>query len=262
MIYKVGVIIPAYNVENYIGETIQSVGNQTASLSDFQVVIVDDGSTDNTLNIIEKETFGLKNVNILSEKNQGAASARNKGIESSRGELIMLLDGDDMLEPYAIESAFYFMKNNPGVEFSYSRHKRIDKTGEFICDRPGYGFSREKLLHFNFIGPLKCFKRKLFDKLGGFDTSSYVEDYDFVLRASEILSDDQIAQNPIYLYKYRIHRDNKSVSRIQKSRNAAARAIHDSLRRKEGINTEVFYTHMTSDKYNYFDWRENGKARS
>ena len=80
------------------------------------------------------------------------------------------------------------------------------------------------------------------------------------MRASEILSDDQIAQNPIYLYKYRIHRDNKSVSGIQKSRNAAARAIQDSLRRKEGINTEVFWTHMTSDKYNYFDWRENGKS--
>jgi len=262
MIYKASVIIPAYNVENYIGETIQSVKNQTASPSDFQVVIVDDGSTDNTLEVIQREIQGMENVKVFSGENRGTAFTRNRAIRKFNGGLIMLLDADDLLEPTTVESMSRFFRENPQLAFAYSRHKRIDKTGEFICDRPGYGFSREKLLHFNFIGPLKCFKRRLFDKLGGFDTSSYVEDYDFVLRASEILSDDQIAQNPIYLYKYRLHRDNKSINGIQKSRNAAARAIQDSLRRKEGINTEVFYTHMTSDKYNYFDWRENEKARS
>jgi len=261
MIYKVSVIIPAYNVENYIGETIQSVGNQTASPSDFQVVIVDDGSTDNTLEVIQREIQGMENVRVFSGKNQGTAFTRNRAIRESSGGLIMLLDADDLLEPTTVESMTRFFRENPQLAFAYSRHKRIDKTGEFICDRPGYGFSREKLLHFNFIGHVKVFRKDLFERIRGFK-DVYVEDYDFVLRASEVLPDDQIAQNPIYLYKYRIHRDNKSVSGIQKSRNAAARAIQDSLRRKEGINTEVFYIHMTSDKYNYFDWRENEKARS
>jgi len=258
MIYKVSVIIPAYNVENYIGETIQSVRNQTASPPDFQVVIVDGGSIDNTLEVIQREIRGMENVRVFSGENQGTAFTRNRAIKESKGGLIVLLDADDLLEPTTVESMTRFFRENPKLAFAYSRHKRIDKTGEFICDRPGYGFSREKLLHFNFIGPVKVFRKDLFERIGGFK-DVYVEDYDFVLRASEILSDDQIAQNPIYLYKYRIHRDNKSVSGIQKSRNAAARAIQDSLRRKERINTEVFYTHMTSDKYNYFDWRENGK---
>lgn len=259
MIYNTSVIIPAYNVENYIGQTIQSVGNQTASPSDFQVVIVDDGSTDNTLKVIQREIQGMENVRVFSGENQGTAFTRNRAIRESRGGLIMLLDADDLLEPITVESMTRFFRENPQLAFAYSRHKRIDETGEFICDRPGYGFSREKLLHFNFIGHVKVFRKDLFERIKGFK-DVYVEDYDFVLRASEILFDDQIAQNPIYLYKYRIHRDNKSVSGIQKSRNAAARAIQDSLRRKEGINTEVFYTHMTSDKYNYFDWRENGKS--
>ncbi len=261
MIYKASVIIPAYNVENYIGETIQSIGNQTASPSDFQVVIVDDGSTDNTLEVIQKEIQGMENVRVFSGENQGTAFTRNKAVEKACGDLIMLLDGDDLFEPTTVESMTRFFRENPQLAFAYSRHKKIDDRGNIICNRLGYSFSRERLLHFNFVGPVKIFRKDLFERIKGFK-DVYVEDYDFVLRASEVLSDDQIAQNPIYLYKYRIHRDNKSVSGIQKSRNAAARAIQDSLRRKEGINTEVFWTHMTSDKYNYFDWGENEKTRS
>ena len=252
----VSIITPAYNVGRFFPETAKSVKNQTLDFSLFEWIIVNDGSTDNTLEIIKKETRNMKNIRILSGENTGTASARNEGIRNSIGKFIVLLDGDDILEKSSLESSYAFMMRNPNLYFLYSRHKRIDEKGNFLCNRNGYPFFRERLLHFNFIGPLKCFRREVFDKLEGFDISSYAEDYDFVLRASEILNSEQIKQNSEYLYRYRIYSQNKSVSGKEKSREGAIKSIRNSLKRKERIEANVYFSHVTPDFYTYFDWEK------
>ena len=167
----------------------------------------------------------------------------------------MILASDDLLESEAIESTISFMKKNPQARYSYSMHRRIDEKGNFICERRGYPFSRRRLTNYNFVGHVQCFEKDLFEKLGGYDGSFYAEDYDFTLRASEILDDSQILQNPLFLHKYRIHGNNRSIEGLEESRQSITSSIKNSLKRREGIDVDVFWSHVTQDNYNYFDWR-------
>lgn len=248
-------IIPVYNSEKYLDKTIQSIKNQTINLSQVQVIFVNDGSTDNSEKIILENFSYFPRRKLISQENQGSASAKNIGCNFSDSKYLFLLDSDDVLEQNALENMIEFMNKNPFVQYSYSQHKRINECDEVICERGGYAFSRERLLHYNFVGAIECFTKNLFNNVGGFDKCSYVEDYDFALRASEILEDNQIKQNPVFLYKYRIHNQNKSWG-IEKSRNAACNSIKNSLKRKERIDAEVFWSHITEDNYNYYNWKE------
>ena len=96
-IEKISIIIPAYNQEKYIERCIQSAINQTQPA--LEIIVVNDGSTDNTLKIIE----GYKDkIRIISQKNGGVSSARNKAIENAIGDWILLLDSDDELFLFSI----------------------------------------------------------------------------------------------------------------------------------------------------------------
>lgn len=92
---KVSVIIPAYNVEEYIGQCLESILNQT--YKDFEVVIVDDGSNDRTVEIIEQYQNKNSNISLLRQKNSGQSIARNKGLSVAKGEYIVYIDSDDWL---------------------------------------------------------------------------------------------------------------------------------------------------------------------
>ena len=93
---KVSVIIAAYNIEKYIQRCIESVVNQ--SEREIEIIIVNDGSTDNTLNIINKVNELDDRIIVINKKNQGLIEARKTGLKYANGEFILFLDGDDWLE--------------------------------------------------------------------------------------------------------------------------------------------------------------------
>lgn len=95
----ISVIIPLYNAEKYISECVISVLNQT--WSNIEVIIIDDGSTDNSLAIAKE--FEAENVKVLSQQNKGASAARNKGLREAKGDYIQFLDADDLLSKNKIE---------------------------------------------------------------------------------------------------------------------------------------------------------------
>ena len=101
MAIKISVIIPVYNIERYIGRCLQSVISQT--LSDTEIIVINDGSTDNSLSIIEKYALKDKRIKIVTKKNEGLAFARKTGIENAEGDYILHLDGDDYLENNTLE---------------------------------------------------------------------------------------------------------------------------------------------------------------
>ena len=90
---KVSVVIPCYNVEKYIRQCIESLLHQT--LSDFEIICVDDGSTDETVNIIKEYVAEDDRVILIEQKNQYAGVARNNGLEAASGEYVIFLDSDD-----------------------------------------------------------------------------------------------------------------------------------------------------------------------
>ncbi len=119
----VSVIIPTYNRAHFLKECIQSVFEQT--YRKFEIIIIDDGSTDNTEEVVNtiKSKYANQNLKYYYTKNEGAPSARNKGLTQSSGEYIQYLDSDDLLLPSKIQSQVDFLSNNPDSEavYSYSR---------------------------------------------------------------------------------------------------------------------------------------------
>lgn len=99
---KISIILSVYNEEKYIKEAIDSVLNQ--SLKDFELIIINDGSTDKTLNIIN--SYSDKRIKVFTQENKGLGASRNKGIELASGEYIMFLDGDDYLINEALNIAY------------------------------------------------------------------------------------------------------------------------------------------------------------
>lgn len=102
---KLSIIIPVYNVEKYITTTIESIYRQELPIEEFEVVLINDGSTDNSLKIILELSSKYKNITIISQENQGPSIARNKGISKAKGEYIYFMDSDDII----MDSTFKMM---------------------------------------------------------------------------------------------------------------------------------------------------------
>ena len=129
---KVSIIMPVYNREKYLEEAIRGVLNQ--SYSNFELIIVDDGSTDNSLNIAKEMANQDKRIIvILLEENRGCAVARNEGLKRARGEFITQFDSDDVMLPDAIKSRVEFLNSNPEVDLVFGKvHKLIDGEGKLL----------------------------------------------------------------------------------------------------------------------------------
>lgn len=105
---KVSVIIPIYRVEKYIEQCLTSVCEQ--SLKEIEIICVNDGSTDHSMDIVEKKAASDKRICILNKENGGLSSARNAGLRTARGEYILFLDGDDALKSNALEVLYGYMR--------------------------------------------------------------------------------------------------------------------------------------------------------
>lgn len=101
---KVSVIVPVYNTENYLEETLRNLENQT--LNELEIVCVNDGSTDGSLTILRNHAKNDARIKIIDQKNKGVSVARNNGVKVAKGKYIMFADSDDLLPPYACEKAY------------------------------------------------------------------------------------------------------------------------------------------------------------
>ena len=106
---KVSIIIPAYNIEKYIEESILSSINQT--LKEIEIIIINDGSTDRTLEVIKKYEKIDSRIKLIDQKNQGISIARNNGLEIARGKYIYFLDGDDWIENETLNECYNIAEN-------------------------------------------------------------------------------------------------------------------------------------------------------
>lgn len=123
---KVSIIVPAYNVATYISECIESIIGQT--YVDIELLIINDGSTDDTKNTCEKYTEFDRRVKLVNSSNQGVSTARNIGLSLATGGYVMFVDGDDWLEPTAVETLLNEIKEQSAdICFSTQYYKDLDK---------------------------------------------------------------------------------------------------------------------------------------
>lgn len=125
--FKISVIIPIYNVEDYIEETIQSIINQSIGFNNIQLILVNDGSTDNSEKICLKyKNEYPDNIDYISQKNQGVSAARNNGLKYAKGELINFFDSDDLWEREAYEKAINMFEKNKNISSVWFPMKFFD----------------------------------------------------------------------------------------------------------------------------------------
>ncbi len=128
----VSVIMPAYNAERFIKETIQSVIAQT--YTDWELLVIDDGSADSTCSIIEDFVNRDSRIRLLrNEKNMGVANTRNRGFDLCRGQYVALLDSDDIWFSDKLERQLALAQQT-GADIIYCSYKMIDESGSEVCD--------------------------------------------------------------------------------------------------------------------------------
>lgn len=213
----VSIIIPTYNRANMITRAIESILQQ--SYSNFEIIVVDDGSTDNTLEIIEEfkqNTSGL-NLWYFKKENGGCASARNKGIDMATGDLIAFLDSDDLWVPQALESLVSALINT-GADFVYSPAIEAYPDGRESINYPvarGHPeiFAAEHFKNTNVRNGALLFRKSVFSKSGKFDEDlKYNEDSDFFQRVAICC---KAAYSDIPTVKHFHHKTNKSGNRVE-----------------------------------------------
>lgn len=184
----VSVIIPAYNAEKTILETIQSLQQQT--FSDFEAIVINDGSTDSTLELLSKiEDSRLK---VFSYENGGLPVARNRGIDRATGEYITFIDADDLWTPDKLELQLAALQHHPEAGVVYSWTAFINEKSEFLYAwSPLYyeGNVYPELLIKNFIssGSNILARRQFIEKAGKFDpTLKSAEDWDYYIRLAAL----------------------------------------------------------------------------
>ena len=204
---QISVVIPAYNRAELIGETIDSVLAQT--FQDFEIIVVDDGSTDDTATVIA--SYGSL-VQYLYQENAGQAAARNAGIRAAQGQHIALLDSDDLWLPPKLEKQVSCLLSADQCAWVYCDVERFGGRGERLAGRrnrpshPGGGWIARQLLLEGFVAsPTPVVHRSVFADVGLFQESKLIrnrEDWDMWLR---IAARYPAAYVPEVLARYRIH---------------------------------------------------------
>lgn len=193
----VSVIIPTYNCAYYVSKAINSVLNQT--YKNYEIIIIDDGSVDNTKIIIEQYLM-YPNVHYIYQKNKGLAAARNTGIRNSTGEYIALLDADDYWSSQKLEKQMEIFESNPDITLVHSNmyllNENDDKNFKKYSMNLNYnGLSSnmlfKKLLFWeaDILAPTIVIKKIAFERIGYFDENlSYIgcEDREFCLRVTRV----------------------------------------------------------------------------
>lgn len=185
---KVSVVIPMYNSSNTILSTLNSIKKQT--VPPFEVIIIDDGSIDESATIVENFIVNnpILNIKFIKKLNGGVSSARNVGMKAAEGDWIALLDSDDEWLPNKLERQIEVLNNNLEIDFlgtnrnnEYFNNILWKKMNLLTKISP-----RLLLVKFIFVVPTVIFKKKIIDKIGYFDeTQKFAEEGNYFIRIAQ-----------------------------------------------------------------------------
>jgi glycosyltransferase involved in cell wall biosynthesis len=202
----VSVITPAYNRANYLVETMESV--LTQDYSNIEYIVLDDGSKDNTKEILDNYSGRIK---WSSHSNIGETRTVNKGLELAKGEIIAIVNSDDPLLPSAISTAVAFMQAHPEIVVAYPDWVKIGPNSEIIeqVQVPEYDYNYMVRRHHCIVGPGAFIRRRAIKLIGFRDPEfKYVADFDYWLRLGMY---GDFARIPHILATFRVHSDSASV---------------------------------------------------
>ena len=251
----VSIVMPAYNVAQYIGSSIESVVNQTEG--NWELIIVNDGSTDQTGTVIENWAVRDARIKVYTQENAGVAAARNKGLALASGHYISFLDADDIYAPTYIEKMSNALQQQ-GLNFAFCMFKKVEGMA-VLSETPKLTFQYQNFPHY-----LLAVKRHAYAAMATmFDREFLVqnqlqftegcilgEDSEFVMKASSLGESVFI---PEYLYFY-VYRDNSAshqsitYQHIFDHYNSYERAKQFILNKRDSCYKDLYQKHIESSQ--------------
>jgi glycosyltransferase involved in cell wall biosynthesis len=236
---KISIIITAYNIERFIRASILSALNQTC-VGSYEIIVIDDGSTDETGQILDSMARGSDKMRIIHQKNHGHANAVNRALKESKGKFIVHLDGDDLLANNALQACVNVLERHPEIGLVYTDNVEISEKNKFILKRKKIPYNPDELMHRHYIHHLRVFRKEVYEKVGGFNPKfKHAACYDWTLRVSEHFN---MLYIPKLLYLYRIVKN--SISHKPRTRQCqiqeAEACINEAFKRR-GINMKAKY---------------------
>lgn len=230
---RLSVIMAAYEAERYIRQAIDSVLSQT--LRDFELIVIDDGSTDQTGPILKEYERVDPRVRVVSRPNTGLTLALNEGIELARSELIGRMDADDICLPDRFEMQIEFLNANPRCVMVGGQAVKIDPDG-IVMYKPSVPLDHESIERALLRGghaiwhPSTIIRRSALRQVGGYEVSlAAAQDTDLWLRLAEV---GRLANLPDVILQYRVHLDNVTHARRAVQLECKCRAIQRACERR------------------------------
>jgi glycosyltransferase involved in cell wall biosynthesis len=246
------VLMPAYNTGLYIREAIQSILDQT--FIDFEFIIINDGSKDNTLDVIR--TFSDPRIKIIDQQNKGLIDTLNEGIEIAKGDIIARMDADDICYPERLEIEYNFLIENPDYVLVGSEADVIDKDGNYLMHLSPVGHTHEEIeeridIKCPFIHPSVMFRKSAVIAAGLYPKNALTfEDH---LLWKKLLKYGRICNLPETLLKARFNPESVTIDEkwrgsefVELRRKALSNGIvadDDAKRLKEIIQNQNFATY-------------------
>jgi len=205
----VSVVLPTYNQSEYLPQALDSVLNQT--WRDYELIVVNDGSTDDTPLILDD--YQQRNgFTVINQENQKLPGALNTGFRVARGRYLTWTSSDNVMLPEMLEVLVTALDQYPNVGLVYADWEVIDEHGMDIGAVQTFDFDRHLLIRTNYINACFLYRRACQDMVGLYDPEYiYVEDWEYWLRISRSF---KMMRVPQVLYQYRLHGDSLSETNV------------------------------------------------
>ena len=232
----VSVVMPVYNARRYLRLAVESILAQTSA--DFEFILVDDGSTDESLAILREYQAKDARIRIISRPNTGIVGALNDGLAAARGEFIARMDSDDIAAPDRFAKQVAFLREHPDHVLVGSQVMLIDPDGAHLCTKRDTEYTHERIdrAHLNhrwpLVHPTIMARREALGAAGGYRSKyQWLEDLDLFLRLAEI---GRLASLPDVLLYYRLHTGSVCHTREQ-DQHAIRPALYAEAYQRRGI---------------------------
>lgn len=234
---RVSIVVPAYQAAGTIAETLEAIQAQT--MAGWECLIVDDGSTDKTVEVAARFAETDPRFSIVRQHNQGTAAAYNTGVGRSHAPLIAICSADDVLLPDHLEEMVAFVEAEPGYDIWTSngylwRGRRRELFYGWGWPEKAYSVELKQLILLCFYGVGAVYRRTVFDLVGGYRPGVFGEDYDFWLRA--LARGARHRYLPKALSLWRVSKTQKSAS-LRKVYESDIRLVSD-LRRDYALSPD------------------------
>ncbi len=191
------VVIPYYNRADTIDDTLNSLQKQT--YQNFEVILVDDGSTDpDSIQKLKEIQYHKQKIKIIRQENQGVAAARNYGIRNALGKYIICLDSDDLLEPTYIEKSILILETDPEISLTYTHQQMFGIINELYKKSP---YDALHLNRDNMVITAAVFRMDAWHNSGGYKSDIGYEDWEFWLSLSENGHWGRLLPEPLFKYR-------------------------------------------------------------